>query len=246
MIQSQIPEHIELAYLLSTIYPVSRVEQLPTYKDKKKENPDYINVGLFYYPILMAADILIYQANLVPVGRDQLPHIELTREIARKFNTTFAKVFSQPKAFLTEGESVPSLTGEGKMSKSIKDSFIELTDDLEAIKAKLAKAPTDHGQGQRLPLGGGVVNLLKLVELFEGKDRRKEYEVLYLSSGIKYSQLKQDLALSIFKELKPIQERRKQFEKNPKKVAQILAEGRDYCSTEARKTLRQVKTAMGF
>jgi len=246
MIQSQIPEHVELAYLLGTIYPVSRIEQLPTYKDKKRENPDYINVGLFYYPILMAADILIYQANLVPVGRDQLPHIELAREVARKFNLTFKKIFVEPRAFLSEGKSVPSLTGTGKMSKSIKDSFIELTDDLKTIETKLAKAPTDSGKGNKIPSRGGMVNLLELVTLFEGETRRKEYEKAYLSSGIKYAQLKKDLASSIFEELKPIQERRAYFEKHPQQVEKILVDGREYCSKIARKTLTEAKRAMGF
>ena len=246
MIQSQIPEHVELAYLLGTIYPVSRIEQLPTYKDKKKENPNYINVGLFYYPILMAADILIYQANLVPVGRDQLPHIELAREVARKFNLTFKKVFVEPKVFLSEGESVPSLTGTGKMSKTIKDSFIELTDDLKTIEAKLAKAPTDSGKGSQIPSRSGVANLLKLVALFEGESKKKEYEKDYLSSGIKYAQLKKDLALSIFEELKPIQKRRVDFEKHPQQVEKILEDGRKYCSEIAQKTLAEAKQAMGF
>ena len=106
MIQSQLPEHVELAYLLGTIYPVSRMEQLPTYKEKKIENPHYINVGLFYYPILMAADILLYKTEMVPVGKDQLPHIELAREVVRKFNTMFGQgkeILLEPKAFLSPG-----------------------------------------------------------------------------------------------------------------------------------------------
>ena len=246
MIQSQVPEHIELAYFLSTIYPVSRVEQLPTYKDKKLENPDYINVGLFYYPILMAADILIYKAELVPVGIDQEPHIELTREIARKFNQTFSPIFPETKRFATSGEYVPSLLGSGKMSKSVEGSYILLTDDLKTIKARLAKAPTDTGKGEKAPVSGGVANLLTLVELFEGKKERQNYEKQYLGKGIKYSELKENLAQAIYKELKPIQERRLKFEKNPKLVDQILEDGRQYCSQIAKKTLAEVKQAMGL
>ncbi len=246
MIQSQVPEHIELAYLLATIYPVSRVEQLPTYKDKKLENPDYINVGLFYYPILMAADILLYKAELVPVGIDQEPHLELTREVTRKFNQTYGVTFPEPKRFATIGQYVPSLKGEGKMSKSIEGSYILLTDDLETIKKRLAGAPTDAGKGRSVPKTGGVANLLVLVELFEGKETRVSYEKQYLGSGVRYQELKQKLAEAIYQELKPIQEKRKQFEKNPKLVKDILEEGRIYCSIIAKKTLQEVKEKMGL
>jgi tryptophanyl-tRNA synthetase len=249
MIQSQIPEHVELAYLLSTIYPVSRVEQLPTYKDKKLENPDYINVGLFYYPILMAADILIYKAEFVPVGKDQLPHIELTREVARKFNQMFhppAGGFPEPKAYETPGSYVPSLIGSGKMSKSVEGSYINLADDLETIKRKLAGTPTDMGRGEKVPTEGGVAALLALVELFEGESKRKRLEEEYVSSGIKYQILKEELAEAIYKELKPIQERRAYFETHPEEVKEILEEGRVYCEKIAKETLREVKKAMGL
>jgi len=246
MIQSQVPEHVELAYLLGTIYPVSRLEDLPTYKDKKLENPDYINMGLLYYPVLMAADILIYKAELVPVGKDQLPHIEVTREFARKFNQMFGKTFPEPQAYLMKGAYVPSLKGEGKMSKSVEGSYILLTDDLETIKKRLAGAPTDIGRGERVPESGGVANLLTLVELFEGKEARAEYERQYLNEGIRYQDLKHNLANAIYKELKPIQERRKFYEQNPKLVEEILEEGREYCSQIAKETLKEVKEKMGL
>jgi len=246
MIQSQVPEHLELAFLLGTIYPVSRIEQLPTYKEKKLLHPKYINVGLFYYPILMAADILIYKAELVPVGIDQEPHLELTREVARKFNRMFSPIFPEPKRFATPGEHVPSLLGEGKMSKSVEGSYILLTDNLSTIKAKLAKAPTDLGKGKVVPMVGGVANLLTFVELFQGKRRRQEYEKEYLSIGIKYAQLKSELAEVIYKELKPIQARRKYYEVHPQEVKKILEDGRQYCSQIARQTLREAKEAMGL
>jgi tryptophanyl-tRNA synthetase len=181
IIQSHIPEHLQLAYLLATIYPVCRLEDLPTYKEKKRQFPQYVNLGLLYYPILMAADILIYKAEVVPVGKDQLPHIELTRDVARKFNRLFGEVFPEPQAYLMPTASVPSLTGEGKMSKTEPKGCIFLTDDLETIKAKLAKTPTDIGRGKKVPKKGGVAALLTLVEFFEGEERRKEYEKQYLT-----------------------------------------------------------------
>src|SRR3990172_11651345 len=127
-IQSRVAEHTELAYLLSTIYTVSRLEDLPTYKDKKAQYPKYVNMGLLYYPVLMAADVLLYKGELVPVGMDQEPHLEVMREVARKFNSMFGQTFPEPQRFKTEGEYIPSLTGGGKMSKSIEDSYINLTD----------------------------------------------------------------------------------------------------------------------
>lgn len=246
MIQSQVPEHLELAYLLSTIYPVSRMEQLPTYKDKKIENPDYINVGLFYYPVLMAADILIYKAEMVPVGIDQEPHIELTREIARKFNSMFSPIFPEPKRFATPGQYTPSLTGSGKMSKSIEGSYINLTDSLEEIKKKLAGAPTDSGKGEKVPTEGGVANLLTLVRLFQGDQGYQGYREQYLGSGIRYSELKEELANAIYEELKPIQEKRKYYEEHLEDVRGILEEGKGYCSQIAKETLKEVKKAMGL
>lgn len=246
MVQSQIPEHLELAYLLGTIYPVARIEQLPTYKEKKLIQPKYINVGLFYYPILMAADILVYKAELVPVGIDQEPHLELTREVARKFNRMFSSIFPEPQRFATPGEYIPSLTGEGKMSKSVEGSYILLTDDLKTIKEKLVRAPTDVGKGKTVPQEGGVANLLKLVELFEGKEVKREYENEYLGSGIKYRELKSQLAEAIYEELKPVQRRRKYYEERPELVKKILEEGRQYCSKIARQTLGEAKKAMGL
>lgn len=246
MIQSQVPEHVGLAYLLGTIYPVARLEDLPTYKEKKAENPTYINMGLLYYPVLMAADILLYKADMVPVGKDQLPHIEVTREIARAFNRMFGKTFPEPQAYLTPGALVPSLKGEGKMSKSIEGSYILLTDDLATIRKRLAGAPTDTGKGEKVPESGGVANLLKLVELFQGEEEREKLEKDYISVGIRYDRLKDNLAVAIYKELQPIQERRRYFEENYNLVEEILEEGREYCAAIAKENLREVKEKMGL
>ena len=155
-IQSLVPQHTELAYYLSTIYPVSRLEDLPTFKEKKAQYPKYLNMGLLYYPVLMAADIMLYKGELVPVGIDQEPHIEVTREIVRKFNSMYGKdTFPEPQRFATQGEYIPSLAGSGKMSKSVDGSYITLTDDLETIKKRLASAPTDSGvEGGEIPERG--------------------------------------------------------------------------------------------
>jgi len=245
-IQSQIPEHLELAYYFSTLYPVSRLEQLPTYKEKKLEQPKYINLGLLYYPILMAADILIYKSELVPVGQDQLPHLELTREVARSFNHYFGQTFPEPQAYLTKGAYIPSLTGEGKMSKTKEDSYISLLDDLETIRRKLAKVPTDSGKGKKIPANGGVYTLLTLIELFMTSNQRKRYEKEYLSTGIKYQPLKEDLAQRIYSYLKSIQEKRQYYENKSDLIKKILKEGNTYASQIAKETIKEVRKKMGI
>ncbi len=245
-IQSTTP-HAELAYLLSTIYPVSRLEDLPTYKEKKAQHPKYVNMGLLYYPVLMAADILLYKAELVPVGIDQEPHIEVAREIARKFNSMFGETFSEPKRFATPGQYVPSLTGKGKMSKSVEGSFITLSDSLEDIKNHLAKAPTDSGDmGGDIPESGGVANLFSLLKLFVLDEVFSNFVQDYQDKKIRYSDMKEVIAAAIYKELKPIQEKRKEFEENPKIVDEIIAEHTEKCRARAGETMIEVKERMGL
>src|SRR3989344_5089801 len=118
-IQSMVPEHLELAYLFSTVTTVGKMQHLPTFKDKVKQFPEHVTMALLNYPVLMAADILAYKAQSVPVGIDQEPHLEVAREIARRFNQDYGTNFPEPVSFQTEGKYVPSLTGEGKMSKSV-------------------------------------------------------------------------------------------------------------------------------
>src|SRR3989304_9441291 len=141
--QADVPEHTELAFYLSSVVNIARMQHLPTFKDKVKQYPHHATMALLNYPILMAADILAYKAGFVPVGIDQEPHLEVAREIARKMNEQYGMDFPEPQRFATEGEYVPSLTGEGKMSKSVAGSYINLTEGLDAIRDHLASAPTD-------------------------------------------------------------------------------------------------------
>ena len=246
IIQSHIPQHIELSYLLGTLYPVSRLEQLPTYKDKKKEQPRYVNMGLLYYPVLMTADILLYKAHLVPVGKDQLPHLEVAREIARNFNRRFGYTFPEPQPYLTSAPFVPSLTGQGKMSKSQKNSYISIIDTPEVIQTKIAKIPTDSGKGSSVPKKGGVAALFQLLGIIEGEDKKKAYEQMYLKQGVSYQLLKRELANSIIKFLQPIQNKRKFYQDHPQMVKDILQEGEQYAQTLAQKTIQEVKEKMGL
>lgn len=244
--QSDIPAHFELAYYFSSVVSIARMQHLPTFKEKVKQHPQNVTMALLNYPVLMAADILIYKASSIPVGLDQEPHLEIAREIARKMNSEYGLDFPEPTSFFTEGKNVPSLTGEGKMSKSVEGSYINLTDDLVTIEKKLAQSPTDSGQGDQIPTEGGVANLLKLVELFQGKDQKEAYQKLYLSTGIRYGDLKKELALSIFKQLEPIQTKRQELEKNPDYINQVISEGAQRARTIASQTLQEVKVAMGL
>ena len=246
-VQSRVPEHMELAYYLGTIFPVAKLEDLPTYKDKKAQHPKYVNMGLLYYPVLMASDILLYKGELVPVGIDQEPHLEVAREIARKFNGMFGETFPEPKRFKTDGEYVPSLFGEGKMSKSVEGSYITLTDDLETIKKRLAKVPTDSGTtGGSIPQEGGVGNLFKLAYLFGGAELYQKYVEAYKEKRIRYSEMKTDISEAIFQELKPFQERRKELQGNTKMVDMLLDEHTEKCRQRAQRTLGEVKEKMGL
>ncbi len=263
-VQSHVVEHIELAYLFSTAVSVARMKHLPTYKEKVKQHPKNVTMALLYYPVLMAADILIYKADAVPVGIDQLPHLEITREIARKMNKKYRTNFPEPEQFKTKGEYVPSLMGEGKMSKSVEGSYINLTDGLEMIKNKLALAPTDSGKGslqggqyisneansgggvKNIASSGGVKNLLIFVELFQGEKKRREYEKQYTTTGIKYKDLKEELAQAIYEDLLPIQKKRKELEKNPEYVNKVIKEGAVKAGKVAKKTLEEVKEKMGL
>jgi tryptophanyl-tRNA synthetase len=238
--------HAELAYYLSSVVTVARMQHLPTFKEKVKQFPENSSMALLNYPVLMAADILAYKADAVPVGDDQLPHLEVAREIARKMNEQYGMDFPEPQQFQSAGHYVPSLTGEGKMSKSVEGSYIAMSDNLEEIKNKLARVPTDGGQGNTVPTEGGVNTLLVLVELFEGIDKRKYYEGLYTSSGIKYADLKPELAQVIFNTLLPLQERRKEFESDMDRITEILMEGGAHAKSICRYTLNQVKEQMGL
>jgi tryptophanyl-tRNA synthetase len=246
-IQSKVPQHMELAYLISTIYPVSRLEDLPTYKDKKAQYPKYVNMGLLYYPVLMVADVLLYKGELVPVGIDQEPHLEVMREMVRKFNSMFGQTFPEPQRFKTEGEYIPSLAGGGKMSKSVEGSYINLTDDLETIKKRLASAPTDSGkEGGAVPKEGPVANLFKFLKLFALDSVYNKFESDYKEKKIRYSELKEVLAHAMYEHLKPFQEKRLEFVNSPELVDEIIKNGAQKCREKAEETMKEVREKMGL
>lgn len=244
--QSDVKEHTELAFLLSTIMTISRMQHLPTYKDKVKQYPKDNTMALLNYPILMASDILLYKASLVPVGIDQEPHLEVAREIAKKMNAIYKTDFPQPLRFQTDGDYIPSLTGQGKMSKTVEGSYINLTDNLEEIEKKIAKIPTDSGSGKLDSSSEGVKVLFLLIGLFEGNDKRKEIEKKYETTGLKYNDLKKTLAKAIFDELLPFQEKRNKLIKDEEYIKKVVNEGAIKARNIAVRTVEEVKSKMGF
>jgi tryptophanyl-tRNA synthetase len=244
-IQSKVREHTELMWLLNTITPIGLLERMTQFKDKKKKHVENVNAGLLNYPILMAADILIYKASHVPVGEDQLQHLELTRELARKFNNTFGETLPEPEAKLTEGARIMSLTSpENKMSKSdAEKSYITLDEDPDRIMKKLKKAVTDTGTGGEL--GPGAKNLLTILGAIHPASV-PQFEKQAKDGTIRYSDLKTHLAEKLAEYLGPFQERRHELASNPKEVWGILEQGRDLAQKVASATIAEVKEKMGF
>jgi len=253
-VQSHIKEHAELTWLLETLAPMGELERMTQFKEKARQNKENINAGLFAYPVLMAADILLYKTEIVPVGEDQTQHVELTRTLARKFNSRFGETFPEPKTQLPKiGARIMSLTDPNtKMSKSLgPQSYIALSDSPEAIRQKIKTAVTDSGKEikfdeQNKP---AISNLLTIYHLFSKKsiaDIEKKYKNKGPTQAGRYAEFKKDLAEVIIKGLKPFQEKRKELEKNPRLIEKILAEGQKKAQKIATETIKEVKIKMGL
>lgn len=241
--QSDIPEHIELAFYFSTVETIARMMHLPTYKEKVKQYPQSNTMALLNYPILMAADILVYKAGLVPVGIDQEPHLEVAREIARKMNQIYGTDFPEPVRFATKGEYIPSLTGEGKMSKTVANSFINLTDSLEEIRKKIRSVPTATTAGGEM--SPGLKSLFTFAKLFipsEVEGFKKSYE----DKSLQFVTLKDAIAEAIYSELKPFQERRAKIAADTKYVDEVIKDGAERARKIAQQTVKEVKQKMGL
>jgi tryptophanyl-tRNA synthetase len=241
-IQSLIKEHAELHLLLSAVTPVSWLERVPTYKERieqlQLESPSYFLLG---YPVLQAADILMYKANWVPVGIDQVPHIELTREIARRFNNTFQPVFVEPDARLTEIPKVPGTDGR-KMSKSY-DNTIELSDSAETITKKVRPMTTDPARKRRTDPGDPeVCPVFDLHRIFSSEPTRRWAADGCRSAGIGCLDCKDALLKGMLPVLEPIRERRQQYAEKPRMIADVLHAGTDRARKVAQQTMEEVRS----
>jgi tryptophanyl-tRNA synthetase len=246
-IQSQIKEHTELAWILGTITPLGDLKRMTQFKEKSKKHPEYINAGLLNYPLLMAADILLYKTDLVPVGKDQVQHVEFTREIARRFNKMFGKVFKEPQVLLSEGEKIMSLKNpEKKMSKTDDPAeCIFLFDSPEEIERKIMRAITDTGREikydrVRKP---AISNLLKIYSIFSEKSIN-ELEKKYEGKG--YEEFKRDLARILIEKLEIFRKKKKELEKRKVYLKEILKKGAERAEKIAKLTMKEVKEKMGL
>lgn len=243
--QSKISEHTELAWIFSTITPVSWLDRLPTYKEKLAENPKYNHTGLLTYPVLMAADILVYKSNLVPVGDDQKAHIDITNEISKKFNSMFGQTFEPVKAHVTEGARIMSIQDPKKKMSKTGDESIGLTDSPDEISAKVKKAVTDSGTEIKYDPESkpAISNLMTIYHLLSEKSLDKLQSDY---SGKTYVDFKNDLAEVIIEFLKPSQQKYKELSENIDKVEKILENSEERARDLAKKTLNEVKQKMGL
>jgi tryptophanyl-tRNA synthetase len=247
-VQSHVPEHSELQWLLNNVTPLGELERMTQFKDKSQKY-DSVPVGLLNYPVLMAADILLYRADLVPVGEDQVQHLELTREIARKWNAEFAggaNFFPEPHPILTEAKRITGLDGQAKMSKSLGNT-IGLLDTPEEIWQKLRPAKTDPARVTRRDPGNPeVCNIFHLHKYFSPPETVAT--VAENCSGAKWGCLdcKRVLADNMIATLAPIRERALQLQDTPDRVEEILAAGAAGARRLASETMREVRDRMGF
>jgi len=242
-VQSQMPEHTELAWILNSLTSYGDLQRMTQFKDKG-ETQEFVSCGLFTYPVLQAADILIYKAAKIPVGEDQVQHIELTRRIARRFNQRFGTLFPEPDPIVSEALRIMSLADpERKMSKSLGiKHIISLTEPESDILKKVKSAVTDTGpQGKEK--SPGVANLFLLLKLMGEPTRLKELETEYAAGTLQYSKLKMAVYESMMTELKPIRERRAQLDETS--VRKILKEGAEKAREVARQTLLAARELIG-
>lgn len=246
MVQSAVSEHTELAWVLNTITPISWLLRVPTFKEKREQNPDYVNMGLLDYPVLMAADILLYKAAVVPVGDDQLPHLELTREIVRRFNSLFSQVFPEPKAQLGEVRRILGLDGVNKMSKSL-DNCIYLDDSREEIWKKLSTAVTDVRRKRRTDPGKPEdCNIFTMHKAFSKKEDVDYCSRECQAAGIGCLDCKKILLENMYNELEPLQRKRSELRNNRQYVLEILNNGKRKAKEIAIQTMNEVYAKLGI
>ncbi len=246
-IQSNVPEVTELHTILSMVTPLGKLTDLPTFKEKVRENPNNVNYGLVGYPVLMAADILLYKANAVPVGVDQAPHIEFARELVRSFNYRYhANVLVEPEMKVTEIPKVLGIDGVNKMSKSL-NNHIEIAGTPEETTERVMKMVTDPARIRRSDPGNpDVCNVFTLHKIFSSQDYVDYVNVECRRAGIGCVEDKQALAKSINEALAPLRERRADLAKDPDYVFDVLREGGKRARVIAQQTMEEVRAAIGL
>ena len=241
--QSDVPQVTELCWILSCVTPMGLLQRCVSYKEKIAQGMSP-NHGLFAYPVLQAADILIYNSDLVPVGADQKQHIEITRDIAGYFNNTYGKVFVIPKEYILESVAVvPGIDGR-KMSKSY-DNTIEIFEAEESVRKKVMGIVTDSTPVES-PKDPNKCNVFALLKLVASEDELSEWEKRYRQGGVGYSQAKKRLVELLIEYFKPYREKRAELERNVDYVQKVLYEGAQKARAVAQKTLSRARKAVGL
>jgi tryptophanyl-tRNA synthetase len=246
-VQSDIREHTELAWYLASCTQMGELQRMTQFKDKSEQHRDNINAGLFTYPVLMAADILLYRASLVPVGDDQVQHLELSRDIARRFNHRFKRrVFPEPAPRLSQAARIMGLDGNAKMAKS-KGNTISLSEDGKAVWKKLKGAFTDPQRLRREDPGRPeICNIFTMHRAVTPADRVDEIEVACRKAEIGCGDCKKILHENLMAELAPLQERLIDLRKRPDDVWDTLRAGAERCRPWAQQTMGDVRECMGL
>lgn len=248
LVQSTVPEHTELTWLFNSVAPLGELERQTQFKEKAQRQ-ESVAVGLLTYPVLQAADILMYHADLVPVGEDQVQHLELSRVIARRWNALFGRgedYFPEPQPLLTPTRRIMGLDGQSKMSKSMGNT-IGLLETSEQIWEKLRPAPTDPKRVKRTDPGTPeVCNIYHLHKAFSTPATVEHVAVQCSTAGWGCIDCKKVLHESMMQELTPIQARAKELKSKPKLVEDALSSGTQKCSAMAKETMRQVRSRMGI
>lgn len=248
--QSHLPQTSELYLYLNMLAYKGELEKTTTFKDKVRLQPGNVNAGLLTYPVLMASDILIHRATLVPVGKDQEQHLEMTRNFAQRFNHRFGNVLPEPKAFNFGSEllKVPSLDGGGKMSKSEnQNATLYLSDDDEVLRKKIMKAKTDQGPAKpNTPKPDYIINIFDLMKLVSTQEIIEKFEADYNNCCIRYGDMKKQLAEDMIAYISPIRQRARDIRNNESYLKIILEEGAEKANKNADKTMQLVREAMGL
>lgn len=242
-LQSQVLEHAELGWIFNCLTPLGELQRMTQFKDKSAQHRESINGGLLTYPTLMAADILIYKPTAVPVGDDQTQHVELARDIARKFNKRFGQTFPEPKTYERKPLRIMSLTDPTKKMSKTGDEALMLDDAPAEILRKLKKAVTATDASQKSP---GVDNLFLLLEHFGTKQQYEQFKTAQQDNSIKYSELKETLAQVIDDAFADFREKKKEILADKGYIARILADGAEKARKVAQKTLFEVKEKIGL
>ncbi len=246
-VQSHVPQVMTLHTILSMVTPLGKLTDLPTFKDKVRENPNNVNYGLVGYPVLMAADIALYKADTVPVGVDQAPHIEFTREVVRSFNFRYnTDVLVEPQMKVTEFPKVIGIDGQQKMSKSL-DNHIEMASTPEETQKRVMMMVTDPQRKRRSDPGNpDVCNVFSLHKIFSSPEEVAMVDRECRLAGIGCVDCKKLLAKNLNNHLIPFRERRAEFEKNTDDVIDMLEDGAKRAQIIADNTIDEVRTAIGL